>query len=139
MKKNQNASAKSIASPAIIKINLDQFKDQLGKIEIKEKKERESLYNYPEGFSKEMISSEKGKKFRSSLRNQLKRICNNILLYAKMNRMEDLNAEIDLFASFYKKNYRLNDYSLKSLSYSQNEEKSSNFDLMMQIIKEIKK
>lgn len=143
MKKNSNSPAKNAdasknalsPNPSIIKINLGQFKDQLGKIELKEKRDKETIYIYPEGFSKEMISSEKGKKFRNSLRNRMKTICNNILLYAKMNRMEDLQKSIAEFDALYSANYRIKDYSIKSLSSSGDESKLSLMILSLQIIK----
>lgn len=135
--KNVNAS-KENASPAIIKFNLDQFKDQLGSIELKEKRDKETIYIYPEGMTKEMISSEKGKKFRNSLRNRMKTICNNILLFAKMDRMEDLQKSIAEFDALYAKNYRMQDYSLKSISSSGDESKLSMISLSLKIILSIK-
>lgn len=140
IKKNANPSdaKKSDASKEIIKINLSKFADQLGKIELKEKRDKETIYIYPEGFSKEMISSEKGKKFRNSLRNRMKTICNNILLYAKMNRMEDLQKSISEFDALYSANYRIRDYSIKSLSSSGDESKLSLMILALSIIKEMK-
>lgn len=142
MKKNQNSAKNASASKEIAKeivaINLSQFADQLSGISLKEKKDKETIYKYPEGFSKEMISSEKGKKFRNSLRNRMKTICNNILLFAKMNRMEDLQKEIASFDALYIANYRINDYSLKSFSSSGDESKLSMMNLSLSIIKEIK-
>lgn len=135
--KNVNAS-KENASPAIAKFNLSQFADQLSAIELREKKDKETIYKYPEGFSKEMISSEKGKKFRNSLRNRMKTICNNILLFAKMNRMEDLHKEIASFDALYLANYRINDYSLKSFSSSGDSSKLGLMELSLSIIREIK-
>lgn len=148
MKKNSSNSAKTInasnaisspANPSIIKMNLDKFADQLGKMELKEKKDKETIYLYPEGMTKEMISGEKGKKFRNSLRNRLKTISNNILLFAKMKRMEDLDKEINSFLAFYKDHYRLNDLSLKSISQSADEGKNASLSLFLSIVKECKK
>lgn len=140
MKKNaiasKDASKKEIAN--LNEINLSKFADQLSGISLKEKKERETIYIYPDGFSKEIISSEKGKKFRNGLRNQMRRFANNILLFAKMNRLDDLRKEIAEFDLFYAKYYRMQDYSASSISQSNNPEKEMGFSLMMEIIKEIK-
>lgn len=137
-KKNASPDAKKIESANLNEINLSKFADQLSAISLKEKKERETIYLYPEGFSKEIISSEKGKKYRNGLRNIAKRFCNNILLFAKMNRMDDLKKEIAEFDLFYKEKYRIQDYSSASISQSNNPEKEIGFNLMMQIIKEMK-
>lgn len=135
MKKNANVSEKK--NDQIVKINLDKFKDQLSGIELKEKKIRETIYVYPEGFDKEKINSDAGKKFRNSLRNSMKRFCNNILIFAKSDQLEKLQSEIESFKSFYKKNYRINDYSLGSISSSNDPIKERDLNLMIQIIKEI--
>lgn len=136
VKKKENASP---ASSSIASINLSKFADQLSLIALKEKKSKDHIYLYPEGFSKEDLSGEKGKKFRNSIRNKMKTFSNNILLYAKMNRIEDLEKEIASFLPFYKEKFRINDLSIASISSSQDESKIGNFSLMLSIIKECKK
>lgn len=153
MKKNANAnpiakkelSAKKISENVkersedqIVKFNLDKFADQLGKIDLKEKKERDTIYLYPAEFSKEMISGEKGKKFRNHLRNQLKRHSNNCLLFAKMKRMDDLKEEIKKFDAFYLQFYRINDYSIGSISQSNDDAKNASYSLFLDILKSLK-
>lgn len=145
MKKNAIDSSKNaIANPAkenqkeLIKFNLDQFADQLSGMQLKEKKDRETIYLYPEGFSKSDIGSEKGKKYRNSLRNQIKRFSNNILIFAKIKDEEKLKIEIAKFDEFYQKNYRNCDYSLGSISQSKDASKEKDFDLFLQIIKSCK-
>jgi len=122
----------------IAKINISKFSDQLSKIELKEKKDKETIYVYPGGSDKEWIGSTKGKKFRNSLRNLMHKHANNILIFAKSNQMEKLQEEIKKFDDFYKKNYRINDLSLKSISSSSDPLKERDFSLMIEIIKEVK-
>lgn len=149
--KKENAKSSNVKSPLlrdqikeekkseIVAINLSQFADQLSSMEIKEKKIRETIYIYPESISKSDINGEKGKKFRNGIRNQKKRFCNNILIFAKTNRLDDLKKEIDLFDAFYKGFFRINDYSLASISQSNDPLKERDLNLMIQIIKECKK
>lgn len=136
---NTNAkNAKKDESKEINKINLSKFVSQLSTIELKEKKDKETIYVYPEGSSKEWIQSDKGKKFRNSLRNAMKKFANNILIFAKINDLEKLQGEIKKFDEFYKKNYRINDLSLKSISSSSDPLKERDYSLMIEIIKEVK-
>lgn len=133
-----NPIAKKDESPNLSKINLSKFADQLEKMELKEKKDKETIYIYPEGMSKSDISGEKGKKFRNGLRNKMKFHSNNILLFAKKNRLDDLKSAIESFRKFYKENYRINDLSIKSISHSANEEKNIFLSLFLEIVKESK-
>lgn len=138
MKQNQNAqSAQKKSSPAssLNAFNLDQIADQLDKIELREKKDKETIYVYPEGMTKDEISGDKGKKFRNHLRRKLEGFANNILFFAKGKKMDDLKKEIDAFMIHYKTFYRINDLSLSSLSQSRNEKKSAHLSLALTIIK----
>lgn len=141
MKNSKNASNPIVkdAKNEIVKINLDQFKDQLSNIQLKEKKERSTIYIYPEGKGKDWINSPDGKKWRNNKRNSIQRFANNILIFAKSNQLEKLQEEIKKFDAFYKEFYRLNDYSFSSISNSSDAKKEGDIDLMMKIIKEIKK
>lgn len=125
--KNQNQNQ-------IQKINLSKFSDALQGIEMKEKKERLSLYIYPDGFSKDKINGLEGKSFRGKMRGKRDKLINNILFFAKGNKIEDMKKEIELFNNFYKENYCINDYSLQSLSNKEDK----NISLALSIIKEIK-
>lgn len=145
MKKNSsnaNAIVKPIAKEEkkeTIKINLDKFAKELEGMQLKEKRTRETIYVYPESFTKSDINSEKGKKYRNSIRNNLKRFSNNICIYAKMKDAEKLGNEVKGFEGFYKEKFRLNDFSLSSISQSKDELKEKDFSLMLEIIKEVKK
>lgn len=117
-------------------INLSQFADKLANVELKVKKEKEHLYIYPDGWTKEKINSEEGKQLRNKLRNRLKSICNNIFFYTKSENVELLKAEIQKFDEFYKANYRINDYSANSLTNSKDQ--LQNVELTLNIIKSVK-
>lgn len=146
----KNSSKKAIASKNVIEtkesvnvnenrlieINLGKFADKLSNVELKAKKVKETIYNYPEGWTKEKINSDEGKHFRNKLRNKLKSLSNNIFFYAKGNNIEALKKEIQTFDEFYKFNYRVNDYSLHSITNSEKKEKDIAF--MLEIINEVK-
>lgn len=120
------------------KINLSKYAEKLSKVDVKEKKKKETIYNYPEGFTEQKINSEEGKKFRNKMRNELKRHTNNILVFAKTNQNENLQKQISAFCEFYKTNYRINDFSINSISRKE-EEKNADTILMLDIVKELKK
>jgi hypothetical protein len=120
----------------LTEINLSKFADQLQSVELKVKREKETLYKYPDGFSKEDINSDKGKKFRNSLRTKLKSFSNNIFYYAKTQDAEKIKLEIEKFDLFYQANYRINDYTINSITHAEKREKD--IELMLMIIKEVK-
>lgn len=130
----KNATAKN--ENKVSTLNLGKFAEQLAKVELKEKIKKSTLYIYPDGYSESDINSEKGKKFRNKLRNEIKRLCNNILLFAKMNRIDDFKKEVEKFNLFYKTNYQLNDYSLASITNTKDEAKENDLKLMLSIIKD---
>lgn len=141
MKKQNNAIASKIdeKKEEITSINLSKFKEKLENVQLKEKRNRETIYVYPDDFSKSDINSEKGKKFRNSLRSKMKKFANNIFYFSKINEIEKLKAEIGLFEDYYKRFFRINDFSLNSLSQSKDAGKERDFQLMLDIIKEVKK
>lgn len=120
----------------LTEINLSQFADKLANVELKVKKEKETLYKYPDGWNKEKINSEEGKHFRNKLRNRLKSICNNIFYYAKTQDAENIKLEIEKFDKFYLENYRINDYTVNSITNSKEQEK--HVLLTLEIIKSVK-
>lgn len=129
----------------VSKINLSKFAEQLSKIEVKEKKKRETMYKYPEGFTEKDINSEKGKQYRNKCRNIRNRFANNILSFAKQNEVlkgkfdvSKLTNEVKEFNKFYKETYLLNDYSFKSISQAK-EEDEKELVLFLSILKDIKK
>lgn len=148
MKKSTNA--KAIANKNVIEtkesvnvenerltsINLSKYSEQLQNVDLKVKKEKDALYNYPSDFSKEDINGEKGKRFRQSCRNKIKTFSNNIFFYTKSENVEALKSEITKFNDYYKLHYSLNDYSVNSLSRSKEDK---HIELMLNIIKDVLK
>lgn len=126
-------------APSVEKVNLSKYAERLQKVEVKEIKKKQTLYNYPDGFSESDINNEKGKKFRNSLRTAMKRFANNITLAAKQNDAEKLQKEIAEFKIFYKKNYRVNDFSLSSITNTKDEGKEYLLSLAIDIVKELNK
>lgn len=120
----------------LAKFNFDKFADKLANVNLKEKTKRETIYIYPEDMTEADINTDKGKRFRNKLRNEMQRFCNNIFVYAKTKNAESLQSEIEKFKVFYKKNYRINDFSLSSISNTKNEAKEANLKIMLEIIKE---
>lgn len=120
-------------------INLSKFADKLAKVELKEKLKKQTLYIYPDGFKPEDVNSDKGKRFRNSLRTAIKRFSNNISLYAspKFNDIEKLKKEVKAFKEFYKLHYVVNDLSLNSLTHTKDE--SGSLQLLLDIVKEVSK
>ena len=133
-KKTQTTETKK--ENQIVKLNFDDLKEKLSKVELKEKKKKERLYNYPENFSEKMINESEGKAFRSKQRNKIKTFANNISLFAKMNRIEDLQKEVKLFNEYYKTVYRINDFTVNSIS-QKDAEKTGDIELMLQIVKKV--
>lgn len=117
-------------------INLSKFADKLKNVELKAKREKETIYKYPESWNKEKINSEDGKKYRNKIRNQLKSFSNNIFYYAKTEDKQKLISEIEKFELFYANNYRINNYSISSITNSEKREKD--IELMIEIIKSVK-
>lgn len=132
------APSQTQTTQELTKFNLANYADQLSGIALKEKKERETIYIYPADFGKPEIGGEKGKKHRNKLRNQMKRHSNNILVYAKSQDLEKLTKEIAEFETFYTANYRTHDFTLASISQSNDETKEKDLTLMMKIITDYK-
>lgn len=116
---------------------LNKFADKVKDMKINEKTKKDTIYLYPENLTANEINSEKGKTFRNSLRNKLKRFENNIFVFTKTQNTESLQKEVKLFNDFYKTNYQRNDFTLQSLSQSKNESKTGDLQLMLNIIVDI--
>lgn len=148
MKKNVNVSneTKSKKVNEVSKINLSTIADRLSKIEVKDKKVKNTIYIYPEGWTQDKINSVEGKKFRNKLRNKIKFFCNQIFLFAKQLQVNSkdadstkkLNDAVKEFKSFYKTNYKINDFSIESISQAK-DEKTNDIKLMLDIIKSSEK
>lgn len=137
----KNATKKDKVAKKIEAVNigatLDKFADKLNNKKIVEKTKKDTIYIYPENLSASDINSEKGKTFRNSLRNKLKRLSNNIFVFAKTKQEEKLISEVKMFNSFYKENYIKNDFTLSSISQSKNGEKTEDMQLMLNIVQDV--
>lgn len=134
---SKNASAKKDNKKNVTVVNLEKFAKQLENVNVKEKKEKETIYIYPADFSHADINAEKGKKHRNKLRSKMQKFANNIFVFTKTNQPEKLKAEINLFFAFYKENYKINDLTLNSISNSKDEQTTKDLSLMLEIIKEV--
>lgn len=133
----KNSTTNAATKTKIVNINLDSFTKKLSTITVKEKSTKETIYNYPENFTQKMIGETEGKKFRNKLRTKIKFFENNIFWSAKQKDNDKLIALTKEFNSFYKENYKINDYSLKSISQSADELKTSDMQTMIDIIKTV--
>lgn len=145
MKKNQTETKVSKSkkdSKEVVKLNVQSIADRLNKIEVKDKKVKNTIYIYPEGWTQDKINSIEGKKFRNRLRNKIKFFCNQIFVSSKQllvnakneDAKKSLSNTIADFKKFYKENYRLNDFSIESISQAK-DEKTNEIKLMLEILK----
>jgi len=131
MQKSKNASAK------LSTINFSKIESKVKNFEVKVTSNKKStLYIYPESFTSKDINEVKGKNFRGGLRRKITNFSNNILSFSKQKNAELLLNEIQSFEIFYKENYKVNDFSLQSIS--QKKENTEDIVTMLEIIKDIK-
>lgn len=130
----KNVNAKKESSK-LTTINLSKFANL--KVSEVVKTQKSTLYNYPENWNALQINAGEGKSFRTKKRNKLMQFANNICVFAKHNRLNDLIEEIKKFDIFYKEIFKLNDYSINSLTHTK-EEKNAFYCDMLEIIKIVK-
>jgi hypothetical protein len=133
-----NKSAKTAnVNAKIVNVNLDAFTKKLESVTVKEKITKDAFYIYPENFTIKMIGEKEGKQFRNKMRTKIKFYENNIFVAAKQQDNEKLISVVKEFNAFYKANYKINDYSLKSISQSTDELKTADLSTMLGIIKTV--
>lgn len=128
------------AATEVTEINLENAaKDYLSKLGVNEKEisgqKKEHIYVYPENIGD--INSKAGKNFRSSLRRKLENFVDTTLVFNAYNRVEDIKENIEKFDIFYAANYRINDYSVGSLS-NKTEDKQIKLTEFLRIVKQYK-
>jgi hypothetical protein len=139
MSKVKNVIPLESKKEEIKEINLSKFAKELENKSVSHaKNERETIYIYPASIPKERINEKEGKQFRGKLRAKIQRFSNNAFFYAKSDNQIELKKLIVEFDANYKEFYRINDYSLKSLSSSNDPAKNKDCELLLQIIKEMK-
>ena len=124
------------AENKVTTLNFSDIAEKLSKVELKEKKRKERLYIYPENFTEKMINEKEGKQYRSKQRNKIKTFANNISLHAKYNKIEELKKEVKNFVEYYKSTYRINDFTINSIS-QKDAEKTGDIELMLTIVKKV--
>lgn len=122
---NANANEKKLSI-----VNFDKFSKKTYNVSEKVSGQRSTLYNYPENFSALQINGIEGKNFRSKLRNNLTALCNRLYLSKKAKDGEKfVNAAKD-FLKFYKENFKLNDFSINSITNTKNEKQAFILDCL---------
>lgn len=134
-KKNQIAQTNvtsAIKTGNTNNVNLEKFKQFLENknFDSVQSIERESIYKYPDYITPDLRSEKAGKTFRKQTRDRLKKHVNNIELFFKKNRIDDLNTEVAEFKAFYAERFLKNDYSINSIT-NLNPEKSFYKELVL--------
>lgn len=109
------------------KINLSKGKKELCDKESKTHS-RKDLYN---GINN--LSSDDQKKFRQKIRNQLKRFVSAIL--GKDRNDSEKEKSIQDFLSFYKENWRINDFKIENFSQSKNPIDLKDYSTLLEYVK----
>lgn len=146
--KTVNANVENVAeSPIAEQKNLsallmEKFAKQLENVSenVKTVTQRSTVYIYPEIGSEDYfadVNSTQGKNWRNRRRKDMEIFASRINVTAKMHpeKLEDVIAEFDLH---YKKFYRINDYSLASISQSYKRNENFALILALDIIKTVK-
>lgn len=121
------------------KANISKFADRIKKFGVSEStvknNQKSLLYNYPENFTSLQINGEQGKKFRRDVRNKVRSFADQITLAEKMQNKEKKISEIKNFNIFYKEIFKINDYSIQSLTHIKGEI-ADYYQLMLDIVKD---
>ena len=134
MQTNVNAKKDS----KLTKINFEKFAKDVQNVSEKtvSNSQRATIYIYPENWNALQINSSEGKGFRTKRRKELFNFCNLIQLHYKMKKGESLLEEIKNFNIFYKKYFKVNDYSINSITSTKGE-LNAEYQKMLNIIKDV--
>lgn len=145
-KKNQSAKVNTVKTSNNVevskvnlsKINLSKFAEKFANVSEKiVSNQRESIYKYAVEFTKEKINGLEGKQLRNKHKRNIQNFASRMFVACKhKNESEIINIKNE-FISYYKENYILNDYSLKSISNSQDKSKTDNIVNLLEVIKEL--
>lgn len=130
MATSKNANAKNApkkdAKPAtqkLEKINLQKF--EFTPLE-KGVRERNSIYNYPEQWKEKPFNkNEHGKEFRGWIRRTRDRIIISLIWGVQTQDEAKIKSAYTEWMKFYKGNYKLNDFSIASISENSEKDKIS--------------
>lgn len=121
IKTQKNAGKKESAKTQIDNINLEKIKINLEKgdkkLLSKEGKmpNQKNLYKLPDG-----LGIEEQKKFRSKIRRKIASFCNDIL--GKDRKDEERKESVKKFMTFYKENWKIQDFKIENFSQSKDED-----------------
>lgn len=135
MKNQKTISAKEVKNTKVVKTskNVDNANTKVIADRQTTVKEKNFLYKFQIDKSKKLTSKEE-KKNRNKIRRNLKLLVNQIIL-DNMKKKDFTN--IPNFVKFYKENYILNDFSLKSLTNVQDETKIEDYTKVLNLCKEL--
>lgn len=139
---NKNAAKKTTVTKVdnaknnLHKINFEKHAEAVANVSEKIKEQKATLYKYPETFTALQINGIEGKNFRSKLRTRLTNFANNFFVYYKTKNEEKILLELTAFKLFYAENYKINDFSINSITNTK-EEKNKMYVSMLEIIKEL--
>lgn len=152
MSNQENQSKKTLSEnskniPENIKAKLEALKVQADKYNLGNASKKSTaatsyIYNYPENYSVMDISIKGGlgEKFRRKARNNRDIYLNNVTVVFKQHQnnkatLEDVLQEVKIFVAFYKENYTLNNFEVRSISDKPNETKDAIRKVQLDIIK----
>ena len=119
------------------KINFDKFAKDVQNVTAKSSStQRSQLYIYPEKWNALQINGSEGKNFRGDKRRKLLSFANLIQLHYKMKSAEKLIEEIKNFKKFYKEFFKINDFSINSITNVKGE-LNAEYQKMLNIVKEV--
>lgn len=143
-KKDASKKKDAKKKESLNKANLSNFADKLKKFGITEnskaKNQKSLLYNYPENFTSLQINSDEGKKFRARLRNELKKHFDKIsiaqTIFENKGKKDSSNvvAAIKDFKAWYKTNFKVNDFTLNSITHKTNTELTDYYAVCLNIV-----
>lgn len=121
------------------KSNLETFFKKLDSKKLDSKKETQGKRELYKKSLKDFEKDSEYKSYKRKMRNKLKSFCNNIQFHFLKKDSASLEKEINLFQSFYKENYILNDYSDESLRFNNaDEDTKDNIKDTLVILKALK-
>lgn len=120
------------------KLNLSMFESKLKNVPENVTAQKSILYNYPENWGSLQINGQIGKNWRTARRRELANFCAIIQLRSKHKQFDTLIEKVNEFKKFYKTYFRVNDFSLQSVTHTK-EEKAADINFALDIVKEVLK
>lgn len=134
MKTKNTISAKEVKNTKVVKTskNVDNANTKVIADRQTTVKEKNFLYKFQIDKTKKLTNKQE-KQQRNKIRRNLKLLVNQIIL-DNMKKKDFTN--VSNFVKFYKENYILNDFSLKSLTNVQDETKIEDYTKILNLCKE---